>query len=80
MTVPVDGTGPGVAVAPADRASVHDEQLALDEGPGDGSPSLCQYASQRCARDPHPFGRGLLVEPLQVHETQGLESVERQFQ
>jgi hypothetical protein len=53
----------------------HQDEL-IDERPRDGRTSATQDAGEGRPRHPHPFGRSLLVQALEVGQPQGFELVE----
>jgi len=61
-----------------DRAITDQQQSFLDQSSGHGQPGAGEDASERRSRDPHPLGRGFLVQTLEIGQAQGLELVDAQ--
>jgi hypothetical protein len=71
----VDGTLRSRRLAHDDRARFDDEHPALNQGPSHGRSCPREDAGIRLPRHPHPLGRRILVEALEVGETHRLEFV-----
>jgi len=71
----MNGTLQSRRFAHDDRARFDDEHPALNQGPGHRRSCAREDAGIRLARHPHPFGRRILIEAIEVGEPHGLEFV-----
>jgi hypothetical protein len=75
----MDWTGPTAAISATDRPASDFECFPLDQRLGDGPAGGGQHAREGRARHAHACCRLFLVQPLQIGQPQGLETVESQL-
>jgi hypothetical protein len=75
----VDRTGKGLVSSRHHRSLSHHQHPLLDQRSCNRRSGAGENAGESRAGDPHPFGRGLLVEPFEVGQAKGLELVQPQL-
>jgi hypothetical protein len=60
--------------------SADEDGLAVDQSLSDFATTACKHPSDRLSRDAHGFGGLLMAETLQIHEPDGLQLVDSEFE